>query len=61
MFDEYEFFPCQEIEVFANIKKCKQIFVDPGIPEYLKNITIESDDNLSWSKRIELKKKLLSK
>ena len=61
MFDEYEFFPCQEIEVFANIKKCKQIFVDSGIPEYLKNITIESDDNLSWSKRIELKKRLLSK
>ena len=61
MFDEYEFFPCQEIEVFSNIKKCRQIFVDPGIPEYLKNITIESDDNLSWSKRIELKKKLLSK
>ena len=59
--NEYKFFPCQEIEVFSNIKYCRQIFVDPGISEYIKNITIESDDSLSYSKRINLKHQLLSK
>ena len=49
------------MEVFPNIKKCREIFVDPGISEYIKNITIESDDNLSYKKRINLKQKLLSK
>lgn len=61
IYDKYKFFPCQEMEVFPNIKKCREIFVDPGISEYIKNITIESDDNLSYKKRINLKQKLLSK
>ena len=59
--NEYKFFPCQETEVFSNIKYCRQIFADPGISGYIKNITIESDDNISYSKRINLKQKLLSK
>ena len=59
--DEYKFFQCQEIEVFSNINYCRKIFIDPGISEYIKNITIECDDSLSDSKRINLKQKLLSK
>jgi len=61
IYDKYKFFPCQEMEIFSNIKCCREIFVDPGISEYTKNITIESDDNLSYKKRINLKQKLLSK
>jgi len=61
IYDKYKFFPCQEMEIFSNIKCCREIFVDPGISEYIKNITIESDDNLSYKKRINLKQKLLSK
>ena len=61
IYDKYKFFPCQEMEIFSNIKCCREIFVDPGISEYIKNITIESDDNLSYTKRINLKQKLLSK
>ena len=61
MLGKFKFFPCQEIEVFSNIKYCRRIFVDPGISEYIKNITIECDDNLSYKKRINLKQKLLSK
>ena len=61
LYDKYKYFPCQESEVFSNLKYSKNIFVDPGISDYIKNITIESDDNLSYSKRIYLKQKLLSK
>ena len=44
IYDKYKIFPCQEKKVFSNLKYCKQIRVDPGISEYIKNITIESDD-----------------
>ena len=61
VYDKYKFFPCQEEKIFSNLKYCKQIFVDPGISQYVKNITIESDDILNYKKRINLKEKLLSK
>ena len=61
VYDKYKFFPCQEKDIFSNLKYCKQIFIDPGISEYIKNITIESDSILSYRQSINLKEKLLSK
>jgi hypothetical protein len=60
--DKYKIFPCQEEEVFSNIRFCREIFEDPGISEYIKNITIQIDENKYNNKdRINLKQKLLSK
>ena len=61
LYDKYRYFPCQESEIFSKLEYCKNIFVDPGISDYIKNITFEIDDNLSYSKRLYLKQKLLSK
>ena len=58
---KYKFFPCQKNEVFSNINYCRKIFIDPGISEYIKKITEETDDCLTYTKRIDLKQKLLSK
>ena len=60
--DKYKIFPCQKEEVFSNIKRCREIFEDSGISEYIKNITIQIDENKYNNRdRINLKQKLLSK